>query len=77
MHVVRIKIRMKEKCALDNVDYFYSRLKAVELTLNHYEEATQVVSSVELQLVSMEEMPSDVESAARYEENLRVRHFFI
>lgn len=74
---MRIKVSMKEKCALNNADCFYSRLKAVELTLNHYEEATQVVSSVELQLVSMEEMPSDVESAARFEENLRVRYFFI
>lgn len=50
------------------------RLKAVELTLNHYEEATQVVSNVELQLVSMEEMPSDVESASKIEESLRVRN---
>lgn len=68
---------MNKKHAFNNVDHFYSRLKAVELTLNQYDEATQVVSSVELQLVSMEEMPSDVESAARFEESLRVRLLFI
>ncbi|GBM86483.1 Dystonin [Araneus ventricosus] len=50
---------------------YVERMKAVEVTLEHYEEATQVVSNVELQLVSYDDMPSDVESSARVEENLR------
>ncbi|CAL1283110.1 unnamed protein product [Larinioides sclopetarius] len=50
---------------------YVERLKAVEVALEHYEEATQVVSNVEMQLVSYDEMTSDVESSARVEENLR------
>ncbi|XP_035227819.1 dystonin-like, partial [Stegodyphus dumicola] len=50
---------------------YVERMKAVELTLGQYEEATQVVSNVELQLVSYDEMPSDVESSTRVEESLK------
>ncbi|KAF8783432.1 Dystonin like protein [Argiope bruennichi] len=50
---------------------YVERLKAVEIALEHYDEATQVVSNVELQLVSYDDMPSDVESSTRVEENLR------
>ncbi|KFM60284.1 Dystonin, partial [Stegodyphus mimosarum] len=50
---------------------YVERMKAVELTLGQYEEATQVVSNVELQLVSYDEMSSDVESSTRVEENLK------
>ncbi|GIY98983.1 hypothetical protein CEXT_406811 [Caerostris extrusa] len=50
---------------------YVERLKAVEISLEQYDEAAQVVSSVELQLVSYNDMPADVESSTRIEENLR------
>lgn len=50
---------------------YVERLKAVEVSLEHYEEASQVVSNVELQLVSYDDIPSDLESNTRIEENLR------
>ncbi|XP_015906702.2 microtubule-actin cross-linking factor 1, isoforms 1/2/3/4 isoform X2 [Parasteatoda tepidariorum] len=50
---------------------YVERMKAVELTLSHYDDASQATSHAELQLISLDEVPNDTESAARVEENLR------
>ncbi|KAG8192780.1 hypothetical protein JTE90_019099 [Oedothorax gibbosus] len=54
-----------------NSNLYVERLNAVDLALEHYDEASRVVSNVELQLVSYDDMPSDTENVARVEENLR------
>ncbi|XP_067144023.1 microtubule-actin cross-linking factor 1 isoform X6 [Centruroides vittatus] len=49
---------------------YIERLKSVEISLHGMEESTQVVSNVELQLASYENMPSDLDTLRKVHDNL-------